>query len=392
MRHRTVALLSLGHLVTDVNQGALPALLPFLIAEYHLSYTAAGFIIFASNIASTVVQPLFGHFADRISTPWLMPAGIFLAGAGLAATGVVPDYAWLLVAVMVSGIGVAAFHPQGAQHVNRVSGEKQATAMSLFGVGGTLGFATGPAIITAALLHWGLKGSTILLLPAGITAGLLGWRLSAEPRGGADMTRGQTPGSPGTFRDAWGPFARLAAAVICRAILFFGFNTFVPLYWIHVLHQSKASGATALTVFALAGVIGNLLGGRLADRFGHTRIAVAGFGALIPLVPALLATTRAPVALAALTLIGLVLSTTYSPLIILGQKYLPNHIGLSSGVTLGIAVSIGGVATPLLGYVADHYGLWTALATLGFVPILSTGVTLTLPHPDRLGAHLPSHA
>jgi FSR family fosmidomycin resistance protein-like MFS transporter len=148
----------------------------------------------------------------------------------------------------------------------------------------------------------------------------------------------------------------------------------------------------ALTVFALSSVIGNLSGGRLADRFGHTRVAAGGFCALIPLTPLFVEVTSESAAIAVLALIGMALSTTYSPLIILGQRYLPNHIGLSSGVTLGIAVSIGGVATPLLGQVADHYGLWAALATLALVPILSAGLALTLPHPDRVHSPSPSQA
>jgi FSR family fosmidomycin resistance protein-like MFS transporter len=390
MGNRIVLLLSLGHLVTDINQGALPALLPFLIAEYHLSYTAAGFIIFGSNIASTVVQPLFGHLADRLSSPWLMPAGIVLAGAGLAATGIVTDYAWVLVSVMVSGIGIAAFHPQGAQMTNRVSGRKQATAMSIFGVGGTLGFAIGPAFATAVVLHWGLRGSVVMAIPAGIMAVLLAWQLSAGLRGERTAAGGRVLVPAGQSHDAWGPFARLTAAVIARAVLFYGFNTFIPLYWIHVLHRSKAAGAMALTVFALSSVIGNLLGGRLADRFGHTRIVTGGLFALIPIAPALLAVTSEPAAFVLLALIGGTLSTTYSPLIILGQKYLPNRVGLSSGVTLGIAVSIGGVATPLVGQVADHYGLWAALAALALTPIPAACLALTLPHPDRVQTPSPS--
>jgi FSR family fosmidomycin resistance protein-like MFS transporter len=381
MGHSTVALLCLGHLVTDINQGALPALLPFLIAEYGLSYTAAGFLVFASNIASTVVQPLFGHLADRRARPWLLPAGIALAGAGLAATGLVSGYGWVCLAVMVSGIGVAAFHPQGARLVNRVAGERKATAMSIFGVGGTLGFAVGPGLVTAALLAWGMKGTAILALPTGLLAAAFAWHLAGMPIDQSGMAPSRSGGSPAAAHDAWGPFARLTAVVVARAVLFYGFNTFVPLYWIHVLGQSKAAGATALTVFALAGVSGNLLGGRLADRFGSTRIAATGFCALLPLVPALTMASSAPVALAILVLIGCALSTTYSPLITLGQAYLPNHIGLSSGVTLGVAVSIGGVATPLLGRVADQYGLWATLAVLSFVPLVSAGLTLTLPRP-----------
>jgi FSR family fosmidomycin resistance protein-like MFS transporter len=384
MAHRTVALLSLGHLVTDINQGALPALLPFLIVEYHLSYTAAGFLIFACNIASTVVQPLFGHLADRRPSPWLLPAGIVAAGAGLAATGLVPGYAWILPAVMVSGVGVAAFHPQGARLVNRVAGDRKATAMGVFGVGGTLGFALGPGLVTAAVLAWGLPGTAILALPTGLLAALIAWHLASAPASSASATPSRSVASPAEAQDAWGPFARLTAAVVARAILFFGLNTFIPLYWIHVLGQSKAAGATALTIFAAAGVVGTLLGGRLSDRWGLTRIAAGGFGTLIPLVPTLVAVTSVPAAMVVLALIGFALSTTYSPLVILGQAYLPNHIGLSSGVTLGLAISIGGVATPLLGHVADHHGLWTTLAALSLVPLASAALSLTLPHPHRL--------
>jgi FSR family fosmidomycin resistance protein-like MFS transporter len=388
MEPRSVVLLTLGHFVTDINQGALPALLPFLIAEYHLTYTAAAFIVFSSNIASSVVQPVFGHLADRISAPWLMPAGIALAGAGLAATGLAADYSWVLVSVMLSGIGVAAFHPQGAQFMNRVAGARKATAMSIFGVGGTLGFAAGPVIITTAVLHLGLKGSLIVLIPAGITAAVLLWQLSAATARGNGPASGQAPASTAKPRDAWGPFARLTAAVVTRAIMFYGFNTFVPLYWIGVLRQSKASGAMALTVFALASVVGNLIGGRLADRFGHTRVAAGAFCTLIPLIPTLLGVSGAPAALAVLALIGMALSTTYSPLIILGQKYLPNHIGLSSGVTLGVAITLGGMAMPILGQVADHYGLWAALAALGLLPILATGLALALPSTEGVQTRL----
>lgn len=293
---------------------------------------------------------------------------------------------------MLSGIGVAAFHPQGAQLVHRVSGGRKATAMSVFGVGGTFGFALGPGLTTAALLHWGLAGTAVLALPTTVVAVVIAWHLAAAPVGMGAAVAGRI-GEPSTdTRDAWGPFARLAGAVVARAVLFFGFNTFIPLYWIHVLGQSKAAGATALTVFALAGVLGNLLGGQLSDRFGPTRVAVIGFCALLPLAPALMAVVSVPTALLTLGLIGFTLSTTYSPLVILGQAYLPNHIGLSAGVTLGIAISIGGVATPLLGRIADQYGLWSALAVLSVVPLLSAALSLTLPLPHRLQRPSSSHA
>jgi MFS transporter, FSR family, fosmidomycin resistance protein len=384
MKNRFVALLSLGHMVTDINQGAVPAMLPFLIAEHHLSYTAAAGIVFATSIASSVIQPLFGHLADRLSKPWLMILGLLLAGSGLALTGVLPSYQWIVLAAIVSGIGIAAYHPEGARQVNRVAGERKATAMSMFGVGGTIGFAIGPLITTAAILQWGLKGTLVLIVPVGLMAAILATQMGDLSGHGRISRHGGTGSSEGPLRDAWAPFARLGVTVIGRSMLFYGLNTFIPLYWIHVLQQSESAGGTALAVLATAGVIGNLLGGRMADRFGHPKVILAGFCVLIPLLPVLIWAKDPLLAMAALVPIGLALSATYSPMVVMGQKYLPNHIGLSSGVTLGIAVAIGGVAAPLLGRIADEHGLWSALAAMMLFPVVSAGLALTLPDPRKL--------
>ena len=109
MKYRHIGLLSIGHLVTDINQGALPAMLPFFIAAYDLSYAAAAGIVFAANMTSSIVQPLFGHAADRFSKPWLLPAGMMLAGAGLGLSGMFQNYQWILFLAIVSGVGIAAY-------------------------------------------------------------------------------------------------------------------------------------------------------------------------------------------------------------------------------------------------------------------------------------------
>jgi MFS transporter, FSR family, fosmidomycin resistance protein len=384
MKYRLVGLLSLGHLATDINQGALPALLPFFISEHHLSYKAAAGLVFAASIASSVVQPLFGHFADRLSKPWLMPTGLLLAGIGLAFTGIVPNYRMIVLAVVVSGIGIAAFHPEGARLVNYVGGEKKATAMSMFAVGGSLGFAIGPLIATTALISWGLKGTLILIVPMTIMVIILVGQLSRFPMGGRNLKEKKAGPTIEIAQDAWGPFTRLTATVICRSILFYGLNTFLPLYWINVLHQSNATAGTALTILFMAGVIGTLLGGRLADYLGHRRVLLIGFVTLIPLLPILISVSDESMATVLLVPIGLVLFAIYSPMVVMGQKYLPNRIGLASGVTLGVAVAIGGVASPLLGWIADHHGIRAALMGVVFLPVLAAGLTLTLPDPKIL--------
>ena len=382
MKHRHIGLLSAAHLCTDLNQGALPAILPFLIAEYHLNYAAAAGLVFAISFVSSLMQPLFGHFADKISKPWFMPAGIFMAGFGIAVTGLLSTYWTLFAAVTISGIGIAAFHPEAARTANRVSGTKQGTGISIFAVGGNVGFALGPILTTASLLFWGIKGTLVLILPATVMAILLASQA-------ADLHAGQSPGrkpgevspQPSPKDDEWAPFGRLTIVIFCRSIIFYGLNTFLPLYWINILHQSKAAGGTALTILFTAAAAGTLFGGRLADHFGYNKIIRIAFVALLPLL--LLFTSIHNVVGATLLLIpiGLALSASYSPMVVLGQRYLPSRVGFASGVTFGLAISVGGIAAPMLGWFADRHGLPAAMDLVAYLPLLAGAATFTLPVP-----------
>ena len=171
-------------------------------------------------------------------------------------------------------------------------------------------------------------------------------------------------------KDYWVAFSRLTITIIGRSIIFYGLNTFIPIYWINGLYQSKAARAMALTVFASAGILGNLLGGTLADRIGQKKVMLLGFLGLTIFLPVLIFVKNVQIALLLLIPIGLMLYGTYSPAIILGQSYLPNRVGLSSGVTLGVAVAIGGGAAPIIGKIADLYGIWYSLASIAFLPAI----------------------
>src|SRR5919199_606051 len=163
---RAMAVLSAGHLFTDVNQGAVAALVPFLVAERGLSLAAAGTLVLAATLSSSIVQPLFGHFSDRKPLPALMPLGVILGGLGISLVGVAPNYPLILVCVILSGLGVAAFHPESARFANYVSGTGRARGMSFFSVGGNAGFALGPVISTPLIVIFGLPGALFLALPA----------------------------------------------------------------------------------------------------------------------------------------------------------------------------------------------------------------------------------
>jgi FSR family fosmidomycin resistance protein-like MFS transporter len=379
VKYKHVGLLSAGHIATDINQGALPAMLPFFIVAYDLSFTAAAAIVFAVNMSSSVVQPVFGLAADRFSKPWLLPGGLMLAGSGLALTGLFHSYQSILLLGIISGIGIAAYHPEAARLVNFAAGDKKATAMSLFGVGGTIGFTIGPMIVTTALLKWGLEGTLVLIIPVTIMALVIVFHFpmfaSLEKMGNQKNSVSTTT----VLKENWSGFVRIAVIVSGRSVIFFGLNIFIPIYWIHELSQSKVAGALALTIFAGSGIFGNLIGGNLADRIGQKKVMLIGLLSLTILLPVLIMVENVQLATLLLAPIGFMLFATYSPTIVLGQAYLPNRIGLSSGVTLGLAVAIGGGAAPFIGKLADIYGVWMALASVSFLPVFILLLALSLP-------------
>jgi FSR family fosmidomycin resistance protein-like MFS transporter len=382
MDRRATWLLSAGHLFTDLNQGAVPAMLPFFVLEYRLTYQQVAGLVFAATIASSVVQPLFGRYADRVSAAWLMPAGILAAGLGLALTGLVRDY-WLMAAVlMLSGLGVAAFHPEAARSMNAAAGLRKATGMSIFSIGGTGGFALGPLLATGLLLALGVRGAVFLALPAVGMALLLFSQLRRLPR--LRPAPAPAAGQPAPAPDRWLPFSFVTGAVILRSALFFGFNTFLPLYWIDRLGQSQAAAGAVLSVWLGAGVIGALAGGRLCDRYGTRRIGLITSVIMIPLVLLFVRAPSAPAAGLLLVVMSILMAAPGAGLIVLGQDLVPNHIGTASGVTIGLSVSVGGAITPLLGWLADQFGLSLSLAGLAVVPLL---VALLLwPLPQRVPA------
>ncbi len=383
MQRRRLVILGIGHLATDLSQGALPALLPFLIAEYHLSYSAAAGIVFAANIFSSLIQPVFGHFADRLSKTWLIPAGMLVSGAGTALIGVAPGYWFIFTVVALSGIGMAAFHPEAARLVNLVAGKNKSSAMSIFTTGGQLGFAVGPLLTTTVVLAFGLKGTLFLFVPV-IVAALFLMPMTAQLGRQERQTNGAGLLQPkGDQRDEWGAFTILMVAIVLRSVLFYGLNTFMPLYWLNVLHQSNAAAGMILTIYFSCGVFGTLLGGRLGDRFGYRRIVLISLLAVTCLLPVFLCLENARAATMVIVPIGFILFLSSSSLIVMGQKYLPNHLGLASGVTLGLAITAGGTAAPFLGKAADSYGIHSAMWILTCLPVICACLIFALPRSSK---------
>jgi FSR family fosmidomycin resistance protein-like MFS transporter len=374
---RGMAVLSLGHLCVDLCQGALPALLPFLIAAHGWSYGQAAALVLASSVSSSVIQPLFGHLSDGRSLSWLLPGGVALAAAGTALAGVMGSYPLTFAVVVVSGLGVAAYHPEASRFANYVAGARRATGMSLFSVGGNAGLALGPAIVTPLALTFGLEGTPLIaVLPLAVAVVL--WRELHRLQGFAPAAGTAARDEPRAPADQWRPFARLALAIAARSVIFFGLMTLVPLYFVDELGSSEATANTALTVMLAAGAVGTLIGGRLADRFGRRIVLRTSFALLTPLIIVLLL-SGVGVAIAALALIGAVTIATFSVTVVMGQEYLPSRLGVASGVTLGLSIGIGGLGAAVLGQVAAAYGLRTALEVVALLPLPALLLAMTLP-------------
>ncbi|GAA2716315.1 MFS transporter [Streptomyces luteosporeus] len=362
--NRPIVLLSWGHACVDVYQGAVAALVPYFVAERAYSYAAASGIVLAASLLSSVIQPLFGVLTDRRSLPWLLPLSTLVSGIGVAASGLYGTYGLTLAAVAVSGIGIAAYHPEAAR-VARDASRGSHTAMSWFSLGGSLGFAAAPLLVSAVVATGGLHASPLLAVPAVAGTGLCAaaLRTAAGSPAGEAVAKAAADGR----RDDWRSFVRLSGAIVSRSVVFVGLSTFVSLYARQRTGGGNLSGTAALFLLYLGGAAGTVTGGRLADRYGRlpvirwsyllTVAAVAG----VVLVPG-------PLLYLFVALTSAGLYVPFSLHVTLGQDYLPRHVGTAGGVTLGLAISVGGVAGPLIGALADATSLRTALVPLVALP------------------------
>lgn len=374
-----VALVSAAHLVDDVYQGVVPAMLPFFVSERHYGYAAVAGLVLGSSLLSSVAQPVFGWWTDRRPRRWMIPLGMLTAAGGVIVAGLATDYAMTFGALAVSGLGVAAFHPEGARAARQAAGDS-AGAMSVFALGGNVGFALGPLLATPILLAVGLRGTVLLGIPVIVMAAILIARLGRVLDGTAERPR---PSVLPTGTDDWPMFRWLTSIVIVRSIMFFGLTSFLALYFIDDLGASKAEGGAALTAFLFSGAVGTVVGGRLADLRGRLFTIRLGFLIVLPALLGLLLAPTQLLAMASVAATGFTLFVPFSVFVVLGQDYLPQRIGTASGVTVGLAVGVGGLASPVLGWIAESLGLHATLSLLLALPVLALLLSSRLVEPAR---------
>ena len=371
---RAMAALAAGHFGTDFANGAVPALLPFLVDRFDLSYTLAGVIILASALSSSVVQPLFGLWSDRRGGIWLLAGGVALAGVGIALAADAPSYPLVLALVFVSGLGVAAYHPEGSKFAAYVSGRRRASGMSAFSIGGNLGFALGPTVATPLVIWFGLAGGLLLAVPclaiACLLVGLTPFLRSFVPE--TDARRAASAGD-----DDYRALGLLLGVITFRSLAWFGLIAFVPLWEVSLGH-SKAHGNHLLSLMLLAGGLGTIVAGPAADRFGRRPVLLVSTAATGPLIAVFVA-VGGPVGALALCGVGICVIGTFGVTMVMSQEYLPRRIGMASGLSIGLSIGIGGIAAVGLGAIADAIDLRTALYVCAAAPVAGLLLAALLP-------------
>jgi len=400
-----IAFLTSTHTVNDLYQGVIPAMLPFLMAERHYGYAAVSGLAFAASGVSSLFQPVFGVIADRGGRSWLVPAGFCTAALGVVAAGLSSGYALTWLWFALAGTGIAAYHPPATSQARAAGGSSQ-RAMSVFSVGGTLGGALAPALVTLVIGRVGFGGSALLAVPAAVMAILWllrsrrasqrepGPAIPTSPAAPAALITTAPPAPPAPAAgaappvgraDDWPAFARLVAVIVGWSIPFVTVTSLIALHVQRDLGGSAAAGAAALTCYTASGAAGTLLGGWIGDRYGRMTAVRAGYLIALPALAGIAWAPSFAILTACVILFGTAMFLPFAAQVTLAQDYLPNRPGTASGLTLGLAMAAGGLCSPAFGWLADAAGLgttfWVLVAVFAACVVLATRLRDRVPQP-----------
>lgn len=369
-------LMMIAHLCDDLNQGALVAVIPFLVLHNGYSYAEVTALLLASNAASAIIQPLFGWLGDKKPRPWLMAAGIFLAGIGMAGVGVLPNYPLIMASAMLSGIGVAMFHPEGGRLGNLTAGEQKGKGMSIFAVGGKLGFTFGPLVATAAITLWGLPGTLIFIIPSTLCAAIL---LSQNKALLSYSNPDKQPSDDSLYQDNWVGFGFVMGAISCRSIMYYAFLSFIPLFLVYNLGQEEAFASSVISLFALVCAVGTIASGWAGQLLGAKKLIIVSYACVAIEVVIFAFNGSLIVALILIALLALTCDISYPSAVAMGQSFVPHHLGMASGLSFGVMVCIGGLMTPVFGLIGDYFGLQVVMLCVTAIALLGIIITLFIP-------------
>lgn len=363
-------LLFLGHVWVDASQGILPVVLAKLKDIFALSYFQVGMVMTLLNISSSVIQPLFGYVADRIRVGWFVPWGILWTALGMGLLGLAPNYWTVLLLVGFAGLGTAAFHPRAMMAVSLVSGARRGLGTGLFSTGGNLGFALGPMVGGFLVLGFGMHATVGMLLPGALlTLVILLYPGDFLKREAPRRTPSQSDDKDERDAIPWISLFMVCIIVTLRSWVYICLITYLPMY-LQIRGLDLQTGSLMLTAFLACGAAAGLYGGNLSDRVGRRRVIVVSM-LVYPVFASLLLVSEGPWLWLLAGASGAALLASASVAIVLTQELLPRHLGLASGLIMGMGFGMGGVGSALAGWLADRIGLQETFWFLALIPALA---------------------
>ena len=376
---RVLTALSTSHLVNDMMQSLILAMYPVLKGEFSLSFAQIGLISLTYQLTASLLQPLVGLFTDRRPQPYSLPFGMTSTLIGLMLLAFAPSFGVVLLAAAFVGIGSSIFHPESARIARLASGGQHGFAQSIFQLGGNAGTAIGPLLAAAVIVPFGQRSVAWFGLAAllGIVLLLQVSRWYSTHHMSAGARKRPVVAAPYPHNVVMSAIAVLLVLIFSKYFYLAGISSFYTFYLMDRFGLSVQSAQTHLFYFLLASAVGTVLGGPIGDRIGRKPViwvsilGVAPFALLLPHANLLYTTVLTIV-------IGFVLSSAFSAILVYAQELVPGKVGMISGLFFGFAFGMGGLGAAVLGIFADQTSIATVYQTIAYLPLLGI-VAILLP-------------
>lgn len=368
---RILGAIAFCHLLNDMMQSLLPAIYPMLKSSYHLDFGQIGLITLAYQMTASLLQPLVGLYTDRRPQPYSLVAGMTFTLLGLVMLARAGNFAALLVAASLVGVGSSVFHPESSRVARMASGGRHGFAQSLFQVGGNVGSAIGPLLAAFIVLPFGQSSiawfSLAALLGIAVLWNVGGWystnRSLVTPSRGKSA-ESQVALSPAKIRIS---LAILMALLFSKYFYLASLTSYYAFYLMSKFHLSVRSSQLHLFVFLGAVAAGTIIGGPIGDRFGRKLVIWCSILGVLPF------TLMLPYANLFWTeilsvVIGVVIASAFAAIIVFAQELVPGKVGMISGMFFGLAFGIGGIGAALFGELADHTSINFVYQLCSFLP------------------------
>ncbi len=369
-----LAAISVSHLLNDTIQSLVPAIYPLLKSAFALSFAQVGLMTLTLQLTASLLQPIVGLYTDRRPTPYSLVIGMGFSLVGLLLLAVAPTFPALLVAAGMMGIGSSVFHPESSRVARMASGGRHGLAQSVFQVGGNLGSSFGPLLGAFLVAPRGQRSVAWCSLLACVAMVVL-WRIGGWSRARTAVSgaapKAASPERAGglSSRQVGWSIAILGALIFSKYFYLAGLTTYYTFYLMTKFHVPVQTAQINLFIFLAAVAGGTILGGPVGDRFGAKYVI---WGSILGVLPFTLALPYASLFWTPIltVIIGLILASAFSAIVVYAQELVPGRVGLISGIFFGFAFGMGGLGAAVLGGLADRIGIESVYRLCAFLPAI----------------------